>query len=114
VSATEGFRPDWNDGIYAYTAAVGSFSANVTDSTIWRETSWNGATTGTVQVTTAQVLIITQEGLVAGVVAFFAGPAWSHDTFYCRAAVHFDDYPNYRYGSYGFRVVRDLESGFVL
>jgi formylglycine-generating enzyme required for sulfatase activity len=103
ISPTRGYHPAWNDGIWPYTSPVGSFPANgygLCDmaGNVWEWCNdWYGGYSAGSQSNPI--------GPTTGSYRVLRGGGWYGIADYCRVANRNYNYPYYRGGSVGFRVV---------
>jgi formylglycine-generating enzyme required for sulfatase activity len=108
VSPTSGFHPDWDDGIFPYTAPVGSFSANgygLYDMTSnvwewcndWYDSNYYSASP-----------YDNPQGPASDTSRVLRGGSWSSAAGNCRVAHRLSNVPDFRYFNRGFRIVLDL------
>ena len=102
---TDTYHPDFNDGIFPYTAPVGSFPANgyglydmVGNAWQWCN-DWYSATYYLVSPTNNPT------GPASGTHRVVRGGSWLSDAFLCRTSYRGDITPDMTFGSVAFRVV---------
>jgi formylglycine-generating enzyme required for sulfatase activity len=110
VSPTRGPHPTYNDGIYPYTAPVGSFSANgyglygmTGNVRVWCNDWYNSTYYNTSPYDNPQ-------GPASGTDRVLRGGNWSGLAEYCRVAYRLSYIPGGSGSASGFRVVLDLNN----
>lgn len=114
VSSTEGYHPDWNDGVHPYTSPVGTFSANayglydMTGNTWEWCNDWYDADYYNWCKNVCGEPCPNPTGPDSGIYRVLRGGSWDDNAYLCRVSTRYGFYPDYRKQYYGFRVVLDL------
>jgi sulfatase modifying factor 1 len=107
VNPTEGYHPDWDD-VYPYTSPGGSFAANgygLYDmaGNVWEWCNdWYGIDYYYYSPSNNPT------GPITGTPRVLRGGCWIDDAYFCRVALRTFDWPLYRDGDMGFRLILDF------
>jgi len=111
VSPTEGYHPDWNDGISPYTSPVGTFSANGyglydMSGNVWEWCNdWYDSDYYDWCKNTCGEPCPNPTGPTSGIFRVLRGGLWFYSAYYCRVANRYYYLPVNRLRYFGFRVV---------